>query len=88
MDIFATQDKKYGTSVCGIGKALRETFLTRILSEKSKTLPPVVGTLSTFLVNKSGLDLQNLVTSSAEKYTSSLHAIYDLIDAVTGNGEF
>ena len=39
-------------------------------------------------VKKSGMGLQNLETSAAEKYTSSLHAIYDLIDTVTGERDF
>ena len=55
---------------------------------KSKTLPTVVGTLSTLLVNKDSLGVQNLVTIALDKYTSSLHAIYELIGALTGERVF
>ena len=53
-----------------------------------KTLPPVVGGLIKFPVNKLGLGLQNPVTSSENKYTSLLHESCDLIDAVTGKRDF
>ena len=66
----------------GVGKIQQESFLPRIFFGKSKTLPPVVGAISTFPLKKYGLGLQNPVTSSADKYTSFLCAIYKLIDIV------
>ena len=60
----------------------------RLFFGKPKTLPTIVVTLSMMSVKKSGMGLQNLETSAAEKYTSSLHAIYDLIGTVTGERDF
>ena len=52
-----------------------------LLFGKSKTLPPIVGALSKLPVKKSEMGLQNIVTSSKEKYTSLLHVSDNTIDA-------
>ena len=62
--------------------------MTCIFFGKWKTLPSILGTLSTLPVNKYGLGLHNPVTSAAEKYTSLLHANYNMIGAVTGEMQF
>ena len=74
VDLFEIRDTIYGTRVCGIGKKSTGKLFASSSLGKSKTLPPIVGILSTLPVKKYGLSLQNLVTSSAEKYTSYLHA--------------
>ena len=56
--------KDTGQAFTGMEKVLRETFLPHIFFGKSKTLPPIVGALSTFPVKKAGLGLQNPVTSA------------------------
>ena len=45
-------------------------------------------TLSTIMFKKSGLGLQNPVTSADEKYLSLRHASTELIRYVTGKSEF
>ena len=50
-------------------KVLWKNYFPRLFLGKSKTLPPIVGALSMFLVKKSGLGLHNHVTSSKQKYT-------------------
>ena len=65
-------------------KVLRETFLPHLLFETSKTLPLVVGALHQLTVKIYGMGLHNPVLSSADKYNSSLHAIFNLIGAVMG----
>ena len=66
-----------------MGNFLQESSLPHIFFEKSKTLPPVVGTISTLTVKKASLGLQNPVTSAADKYTSSICASYNMIGTVT-----
>ena len=56
----------------GMGKALWENFLPCLFFGKSKTLPQIIGYLSTFLVKKSVLGLQNSVKSEKDKYNSLL----------------
>ena len=53
--------KDTGQALVGLENVLRESFLPRILFGKSKTLPPIIGYLSIFMVNKYGLGLQNIV---------------------------
>ena len=60
-----TKNTRY--SFAGVEKLLRETFLSCLFFRKSISLPPIVGTLSTILVKKAGLGLQNPVTSADEK---------------------
>ena len=64
------------------------TFLARIFFGKTKTLSPIVGTLSTMPVKMAGLGLMNPVTSVKEKYLSSQWGSAELIRAVTGGGAF
>ena len=59
---WATKDTGYLFS--GVENIFHETFLPCIFFGKQKSVPPIVETLSTILVNKSGLDLQDLVTLS------------------------
>ena len=74
--------KDMGQAFMGLEKVMLENVLSHLFFGRLKTLPPVVGTLSTFLVNKSKMGLQNSVTSAEEKYTSFLCARYDLIGSV------
>ena len=68
------RDNGYGIGVCGADFFLRETFLLRIFFGKSKTLPPIIGAISTLPVNKSISVLQNPMTSEKEKYNSLICA--------------
>ena len=65
-----------------------ENFLPRLFFGKSKKVPPVLGYLSTLLVNKSGMGLQNPVTLETEKYNNLLRASYKIIGEVTGKKAF
>ena len=71
-----------------MGKVMRETFLPCLLFRKSKTRPPVVGSLSTFQLNKFGMGLRNPMMSEKDTDNSFLCAICELIGAVTGKQEF
>ena len=66
--------KDMGQAFMGLEKVLWETFLPRLFFGKSKTLQPILGALSAFLVNKYGLGPQNPVTSEKQKDTISLRA--------------
>ena len=72
----------------GLGKVVQENFSPRLFFGRLKTLPPVVGDLSKFLVKKSGLGLQNPVTSSIDKYKISLCESCNLIGTFTGKRVF
>ena len=52
----------------GVDKLLQETFLPGLFLIKPKSLPSIVGTLSTFPVKKYGPGLQNPVMSVDEKF--------------------
>ena len=66
--IFLQSMTKYmGRMFTGLENILRETFLPHLFFVKSKSLPHILGTLSTMLVNKSGLGLQDSVTSANDK---------------------
>ena len=67
---------------------IRETFLPRLFFEKTKTLSPIVGTLSTMNVNKYGLGILNAVTSAQGKYLRSQRGSVERVRAVTGGGAF
>ena len=60
----------------------------RIFFGKPKYLPPIVGTLSTTTVKKSGLGIQEPLTSANNKYLSLIHARSKLIGSVTGERLF
>ena len=65
---------------------IRETFLPRLFFRKTKTLSPVVGSLSTIPVIKSGLGLLNPVSSAQENYLSPMQGTSELVWAGTGGG--
>ena len=66
--IFLQRVKKdTGHAFAWMEKFLQETFLPCLFLGKPKTLPPVVGSLSMFMVKKTRLFLQNTVTSAKEK---------------------
>ena len=67
---------------------IRGTFLPRLFFEKTKSLSPIVGALSTMKVKKYGLGILNPVTSVNDKYLSSQRASAELIRGMTGAGEF
>ena len=81
-----TKNKRY--SFTGVEKLPRETFLPCLFFRKYKYLPSIVGTLSKFLVKKSGLGLQNSVTSSKEIFLSLWHASIELIRDVKRERKF
>ena len=62
INIFATCDKTLGIHVHVGGEDFWKTFLSRLFFGKSKYIPPIVRTLSTIQVKKSGLGLQYPVT--------------------------
>ena len=80
--------KKMGHAFTGLEKLLWETFLPRLFFCKSKYIPPIVGTLSTIPVKRSGLDLPKPVISANERFLSSQRASMELILAVMGGNEF
>ena len=63
---------------------LWETFLLRLFFIKSKSLPPIIGNLSTIPINRYGLSLQIPVTSVDEKFQSSQRASKELISVIMG----
>ena len=79
--------KDRGHAFAGVEKLLQETFLPRLFFVKSKSLPPIVVTLSIIPVNKYVLGLQEPVSSSNKKYLSLLCASSELIGAVTRASE-
>ena len=87
VDLFATRDKRYGTSICGSGKFYAGKNVALFFLWKTENPPSIVVTLSTFAVKKAVMELHNPVASAAEKYTSSLRASYRLINIVTSERE-
>ena len=77
-----------GDTFAGVEKMIWETFLPHLFFGKTKTLAPIVGALSTMMVNKSELGLLNLVTSAQEKYLRSQRGSAELVWAVTGGAFF
>ena len=65
-----------------------ETFLPFLFLGKYKNISPIVVTLITMTVKKSGLGLLNPVISANKKYTSFQCAIKKLIQAVMEEGVF
>ena len=80
--------KNTGYAFVGVEKILQETFLPCFFFVKSKSLPSIVGTLSMVLVKKSGLGLQNSVTSADEKPLSLQHLRTELIRYMKGESKF
>ena len=77
-----------GDSSAGVEKMISETIFPHIFFGKTKTLPPVVGALSTMPVKKDRLGLLNPMESDQEKYLSSMQGSAELVRAVTGGGGF
>ena len=75
-----------GDEFAGVDKMIRETFLPRLFFGMTKTLSPIVGTLSKILIKVAGIGLLNLVTSANNKYLRSQRGSVELITAVTGVG--
>ena len=67
---------------------ISENSLPRLFFGNTKTLSPVVGSLSTMPDKKAGLGILNPVTSAQEKYLGSTRGSVELVRAVTGGGEF
>ena len=90
MDISTTHHLVHGTryAFTRVGKMIWGNFLPHLFFRKTKTLSPIVGTLSKIPIKVAGLDLLNPVTSEKEKYLSSQQGSNELIRAVTGGGEF
>ena len=72
----------------GLEKFLQKNFCPCLFFGKPKTLPPTIGALSTLLENKSGLGLQNPVTSANEKYNSLLRTSCKMSSSVKGERYF
>ena len=76
----------------GTGRAvenlIREKKNPCLFFGKSKSLLSIIRTLSTMPVKKSGLGLQDLVTSSNDKYLSLICTSRDLIGSLAGESEF
>ena len=66
---YATQDT--GEKFAGVEKMIQETFLPPIFLKNTKSLSPIVGSLSTMPVKKSGLVLLNPVMSAKNEYLIS-----------------
>ena len=77
-----------GDEFAGVDNMIRETFLPHISFGKTKHLSPIVGSISTMLVKKSGLVLINPVTPEKGKYLSSQRGSAKLVRAMTGTGAF
>ena len=73
-----------GDAVAGVENMLWEKKLSRLLFRNTKTLSPIVGSLSTMPVKKSGLGLLNPVTPAKEKCLSSQMGSAELIRGVRG----
>ena len=68
-----------GDAIAGMEKMLQENFLPQLFFGKSKSLSPIIRTLSTMLVKKSGLGLLNVMTFVKEKYLTLQRASTELI---------
>ena len=66
---------------------IRETFLPHLFFIKKKSLPPIVGDLSTTTIEKYRLGIMNLVTPEKEKYLIFHQASTELIRDVTVGGD-
>ena len=64
VDIIPCATCDTGGVFVGVENMTQETFLSYIFSGKTRSLSPIVGDLSTILVNKSGSELLNQVTPS------------------------
>ena len=85
---FATREKRYRTGIFGDRKISAGDLFALSLFVKQKNISPIKGALSTFLLKKNWLGLQNIVTPSKDKYNSLLHVSCKLIGAVKGKRDF
>ena len=72
----------------GVEFVFQETFLPCTFYGKSKSLPSIIGNLSTMPVKKSVLGLECPVTLANDKYQILLRASIKLIGSVTRASEF
>ena len=75
-----------GDAFARVEKILLENVLPRLLFKKTKTLLPIVGSLSMIPVKKVVLGLLNPVMSEKEKYVSSQRGSAELIWYMTDGG--
>ena len=81
--IYLQRAKKYmGNTFEGVEDILWETFLPRLFFGKSKSISPLMGTLSTIPAKKISLGLQEPSTPPNKKYLSLLCTSSNLIGAV------
>ena len=72
----------------GVYKIIWETFLPRLFFGTTKSLSPIVGSLSMVPVKKYLLELLNPVMSAKDKYLGLQQSSVEIIWAVMGVGEF
>ena len=77
-----------GYAFTGVEKMIWETFLHHLFFGKTKTLSPIVGTLSMMPIKVSRLVLLNTATPEKEKYLIPQRGGAELVKAVTGVGAF
>ena len=77
-----------GDTFVVVEKMIWKTFLPHLFFKNTKSLSPIIGTLSTIIVSKYGLVLLDPVISANEKYLSLQWASVELIRDVAGWGEF
>ena len=77
-----------GDVFVGVENIIQEKNLPCLFLGKTKTLSPIVGVLSTMLINMVVLGLLNPVTSAKANYLSSQSGSAELIWYVTGLGAF
>ena len=65
---------------------IRESFLPHLFFGNTKTLSPIVGTLSKMPIKVAGIGLLNTVMLTKEKYLSPQRGSAELISAVIGGG--
>ena len=80
--------KNTGDAFVGLQKIIWGAFLPYLFFGKSKTLSPILGTLSTMPVSKAGLGLLSSMVSTNEKYLSLQCASTNMVQVVTGEGTF
>ena len=87
MDISSTRHLGHRRRVCESGEDDSGNLFASSFIRKDDP-PPVVGSLSTMSVKKSGLGLLNPFASAQENYLRSTRGRAELVQAVTGGGEF
>ena len=80
--------KNTGYAFVGVEKLLWGILFPCLFFRKSKYLPSIIVALNTIPVNKSGMFLQNLVTSIDEKFSILERASAEMIMAMKGEREF